>query len=293
MHQNNQRSITFDDAPQIDTVGFDYLKVSVRQSHRILFPRQRLASHNYCAAMTYESILYEVDQHVALLTLNRPERLNAWNTHMAAEIGSALAAAQADDEVRAVVLTGAGRAFCAGQDLSEGEDTFADSPDANPHEQGTPATMPWDVSKPVVAAINGHAVGVGLTFPLTCDIRFVAEDAKLQFAFVRRGIAPELGSTKLLSRMVGLQVASDLLMSGRFFSGVEAADIGLAARAVPSDEVLDTALSWAIDVANNTAPVSVAVTKNMMWENLLPEIKDTFRKAFFTSLSELSRVNSR
>lgn len=228
--------------------------------------------------MTYESILYEVDQNVAVLTLNRPERLNAWNTHMAAEIGSALAAAQADDEVRAVVLTGAGRAFCAGQDLSDGEDTFADNADANAHEQGTPSTMPWDVSKPIVAAINGHAVGVGLTFPLTCDIRFVADDAKLQFAFVRRGIAPELGSTKLLSRMVGLQVASDLLMSGRFFSGVEAADIGLAARAVPSGEVLDTALSWAIDVAANTAPVSVAVTKKMMWENLLPEIKDTFRK---------------
>ena len=98
-----------------------------------------------------------------------------------------------------------------------------------------------------------------------------------QFAFVRRGIAPELGSTKLLSRMVGLQVASDLLMSGRFFSGVEAADIGLAARAVPSDEVLDTALGWAIDVAANTAPVSVAVTKKMI-KNLLPRFKDTFRK---------------
>ena len=92
--------------------------------------------------MTYESILYEVDQNVAVLTLNRPERLNAWNTHMAAEIGSALAAAQADDEVRAVVLTGAGRAFCAGQDLSDGEDTFADNADANAHEQGTPSTMP-------------------------------------------------------------------------------------------------------------------------------------------------------
>ena len=176
--------------------------------------------------MTYESILYEVDQRVAVLTLNRPERLNACNTQMAAEIGSALATAQADDEVRVVVLTGSGRAFCAGQDLSEGEDTFADSPDANPHEQGTPSTMPWDLSKPVVAAINGHAVGVGLTFPLTCDVRFVAEDAKLQFAFVRRGIAPELGSTKLLSRMVGLQVASDLLMSCLLYTSPSPRDRG-------------------------------------------------------------------
>ncbi len=228
--------------------------------------------------MTYESILYEVDQGVALLTLNRPERLNAWNTKMAAEIGSVLSDAEIDDRVRAVVITGSGRAFCAGQDLSEGEDTFADKPDANPHEQGTPTTMPWDVSKPVVAAINGHAVGVGLTFPLTCDARFIAQDAKLQFAFVRRGIAPELGSTKLLTRMVGLQVASDLLMSGRFFSGTEAEQIGLAAQALPTDQVLETALNWARDVAANTAPVSVAVTKKMMWENLRPEIDETFRK---------------
>ena len=228
--------------------------------------------------MTYDSIIYEVDQGVALVTLNRPERLNAWNTKMAAELGLALADAQAEDAVRAVVITGAGRAFCAGQDLSAGGDTFADSPDANPHEQGTPSTMPWDVSKPVVAAINGHAVGVGLTFPLTCDVRFVAEDAKLQFAFVRRGIAPELGSTKLLSQMVGLQVASDLLMSGRFFSGTEAVEIGLAARALPADAVLAAALEWAHDVAHNTAPVSVAVTKKLMWENLRAEIDDTFQR---------------
>ena len=113
--------------------------------------------------MTYESILYESRPNVAVLTLNRPERLNAWNTHMAAEIGSALAAAQADDEVRAVVLTGAGR--FAPDKIFDGEDTLADNADANAHEQGTPSTMPWDVSKPVVAAINGHAVGVGLTFP--------------------------------------------------------------------------------------------------------------------------------
>ena len=228
--------------------------------------------------MNYDSIVYEVDEGVALITLNRPERLNAWNAHMAAELGSALAATQTDDAVRAVVITGAGRAFCAGQDLSAGGDTFADNPDANPHEQGTPSTMPWDVPKPVVAAINGHAVGVGLTFPLTCDVRFVSEDAKLQFAFVRRGIAPELGSTKLLSHMGGLQVASDLLMSGRFFSGVEAAQIGLAARALPGDQVLEAALEWARDVARNAAPVSVAVTKKLKWENLRPEISATFQQ---------------
>ena len=120
--------------------------------------------------MTYESILCEVDQGVALITLNRPERLNAWNTQMAAELGTALATAQTDSQVRAVVITGAGRAFCAGQDLSEGEDTFVDRPNANPHEQGTPQTMPWDLTKPVVAAINGPVSYTHLTLPTNREV---------------------------------------------------------------------------------------------------------------------------
>ena len=140
--------------------------------------------------------------------------------------------------------------------------------------------MPWDLSKPVVAAINGHAIGVGITFPLSADVRFVADDAKLQFAFVRRGIAPELGSSKLLTHIVGLQTASDLLLSGRFFSGQEAQRIGLVAQSLPSEQVLPAALAWAHGIAKNTAPVSVAVTKRMMWENIKPEILKTVSQEF-------------
>jgi len=228
--------------------------------------------------MAYETIIYDLDQRVALITLNRPERLNAWNDTMASELGLALAEAETDDDVRVVVLTGAGRAFCAGADLSSGEDTFAETGDANPHRAGTPETMPWDLTKPVVAAINGHAIGVGLTFPMTTDLRFVAEEAKLQFAFVRRGIMPELGSLKLLSHIVGRQTASDLLLSGRMFSGTEAAAMGLAARALPGADVLPAAMDWALDVAANTAPVSVAVTKALMWEDARPEAEAVFAR---------------
>ncbi|MDG2111854.1 MAG: enoyl-CoA hydratase-related protein [Actinomycetota bacterium] len=228
--------------------------------------------------MSFETILTATDDGVTTITLNRPERMNAWNPTMAAELSTALEAAEADDAVRVVVLTGQGRAFCAGADLGEGEDTFRKVDDTNPHIAGTPATMPWDISKPVVTAINGHAIGVGMTFPMTTDLRFVAENAKMQFAFVRRGILPELGSLSLLERIVGRQVASDLLMSGRMFTGAEAKEMGLVARALPTEEVLPAALEWAHDVAANTAPVSVAATKQLMWEGARAEAEEMFQR---------------
>ena len=228
--------------------------------------------------MAFETILTATDDGVTTVTLNRPERMNAWNEMMAAELSVALETAEAEDDVRVVVLTGQGRAFCAGADLGAGEDTFRNVDDVNSHVAGTPATMPWDISKPVVTAINGHAIGVGITFPMTTDLRFVAEDAKLQFAFVRRGIMPELGSLRLLERIVGRQVASDLLMSGRMFSGREAMEMGLAARALPADQVLPAALDWAHDVAANTAPVSVAVTKRLMWEGARDDAERMFER---------------
>src|SRR5215470_11478992 len=137
-------------------------------------------------------VLVEVEAGVAVVTLNRPEKLNALNAGLWAELDRRLEELGADDAVRAVVLTGAGRAFCAGADLSGGEDTFR-PPDRPARERAAPL-WPFAMSKPVVAALNGHAIGVGLTLPMTCDIRFVAEDAKLQFAFVRRGVIPELAS---------------------------------------------------------------------------------------------------
>lgn len=219
----------------------------------------------------YQTIRLErEDPGVALLTLNRPDVMNAWNDRMAYEIDRALRECQADDAVRAVVITGAGRAFCAGADLSAGGDAFrADQPARGEARQALPdfpeRIWPFQLTKPVVAAINGHAIGVGITLPMTCDVRFVAEDAKLQFAFVRRGVIPELASHAIVPRVVGFSRAADLLLSGRMFSGREAAALGLASQALPASEVLPAALAYAREF-RLAAPVSVALTKRLLWE---------------------------
>jgi enoyl-CoA hydratase/carnithine racemase len=221
----------------------------------------------------YQTIRLERhDPGVALLTLNRPEAMNAWNDGMAREIDRALHECEADDAVRAVVITGAGRAFCAGADLSAGGDSFgagAPAPgEARERLRDFPDRFwPFQMTKPVVAAINGHAIGVGITLPLTCDVRFVAEDAKLQFAFVRRGVIPELASHAILPRVVGLSRAADLLLSGRLFSGREAAALGLASQALPASEVLPAALAYAREL-RLAAPVSVALSKRLLWEGI-------------------------
>jgi enoyl-CoA hydratase/carnithine racemase len=211
--------------------------------------------------MSYDTVLYDVRGGVATVTLNRPERLNAWNTLLGAELGDAMATADEDDDVRAVVVTGAGRAFCAGADLSGGEFGGGAAPTLR-------ACWPYQVRKPVIAAINGHAVGVGLTYPMTCDVRFVANDAKLAFAFVRRGAIPELASHVTVPRVAGFAVAAELLLSGRTILGAEAAELGLVSRALPQAEVLPAAVALASDIAANTAPVSVAVAKRLLWEGI-------------------------
>jgi enoyl-CoA hydratase/carnithine racemase len=215
-----------------------------------------------------QPVLLNVEGGVATVTLNRPEAMNAWNPAMAAALDLALRACDANDDVRAVVLTGAGRAFCAGADLGGGGETF------KPREGGmvgdtraAPPYWPFHVRKPVIAAINGHAIGVGITLPLTCDIRFVAEDAKLQFAFVRRGVLPELASHTLLPRVIGFSRAADLLLTGRMFSGREAAELGLASRALPAGEVLGAAQEKAREFAL-AAPLSVAISKQLLWEGI-------------------------
>jgi len=215
-----------------------------------------------------QAVLLETADGVATVTLNRPEAMNAWNGAMAAGLDSALRACDADDGVRAVVLTGAGRAFCAGADLGGGGDTF------KPREGGAVAgtrahavVWPFMLRKPVIAAINGHAIGVGITLPLTCDLRYVAEDAKLQFAFVRRGVLPELASHTLLPRVIGFSRAADLLLSGRQFSGREAAELGLASQALPAAQVLPAALAKAREFAL-AAPLAVAMSKRLLWQGI-------------------------
>jgi len=231
--------------------------------------------------MTYETILVSVEDRVATITLNRPERMNAWTGQLASEVSSALRAANDDDGVRAIVITGAGRAFCAGADLGGGGGTFAGREGRTAPAQ--PQILPYEIDKPVIAAINGAAVGVGITYPMMCDVRIVAEDAKIQFAFVRRGVIPELASHVIVARVAGLSNAADLLLSGRMILGSEAAAMGLATEALPREQVLPRALERAKDIARNTAPVSVAIAKRLLWEGLtssVPQMREREGKLF-------------
>lgn len=215
--------------------------------------------------MDLETVLYEVDRGVATITLNRPQAMNAWTPRLSDDLQVAMGAADADDAVRAVVVTGAGKAFCAGADLSDGESGFLAGRSGG---DDRPRRMPHHVRKPVIAAINGHAVGVGITYPMLCDIRIASETAKIQYAMVRRGIVPELGSHVILPRVIGFSRAADLLLTGRMILGAEAAELGLVSRALPADQVLDAALEMARDIAINVAPVSAAIAKRLMWEGL-------------------------
>lgn len=215
----------------------------------------------------YETILVEVDDGVATVTLNRPDRLNAWTATMGWELRHALSTLDVDDDVRAIVVTGAGRAFCAGADLEAGGDTFTGGGPRQAPEHLRPPTDRdyWEMPTPIIAAINGHAVGVGLTMPMQWDIRVVAEDAKLGFVFNRRGILPELASHWIVPRVVGLARGVDLLVTGRIFSGREAAAMGLAVEALPAVDVLERAREIARDIAENVAPVSAAISKRLVY----------------------------
>ena len=231
--------------------------------------------------ISYKHILFAVEGGVATITLNRPERMNAFTFPLGAELESAYAHCDEDDSIRAVILTGAGKAFCAGADMGGGGKTFDDV------EGGRRAADPgrevrrlaaFQVRKPVVAAINGHAIGVGLTLAMQCDMRFVSQGAKLAFAFVRRGIIPELGSHAILPRVIGFSRAADLLLSGRTFLGDEAAALGLATEALPTGEVVSRAREWARDVAQNAAPASVAIAKRLLWEGVTETPRETMAK---------------
>ena len=215
--------------------------------------------------MRYETVLYDVTDGVATVTLNRPEQLNAWTAQLSDELSLAMGAADADESVRAVVLTGAGRAFCAGADLSGGEEGFA--PGSRSAHDG-PRLMPHHVRKPVVCAINGHAVGVGITYPMLCDIRIASREAKIQFAMVRRGILPELGSHVILPRVIGFSKAAQLLLTGRMMTGAEAEIWGVVSQAVEPDEVMSVAMAIARDIAVNVAPVSAALSKELLWRGM-------------------------
>jgi enoyl-CoA hydratase/carnithine racemase len=221
----------------------------------------------------FEEIRYDVQDHVLTLTLHRPDRLNAFTGTMARELIEAFDRADADDEVRAVVVTGEGRAFCAGADLGAGGETF-DSRDrqANgevPRDGGGIVTLRiFALTKPVIAAINGPAVGVGITMTLPMDVRLAAEGAKIGFVFARRGIVPEACSSWFLPRIVGISQAMEWCATGRVFTAEEALAGGLVRSVHAPGEVLGAAQALAAEIADHAAPVSVALTRRLLWANL-------------------------
>lgn len=232
--------------------------------------------------MGYHNILYEVAEGIATITLNRPDRRNAVSPAMIEEIVDALDRADADDAVRVVIFAGAGKVFCAGADLSEGDKTFdyaaqgmaspirADGSIDYAHPAvrdgaGLLTLRIYRCLKPVVGAVHGAAVGVGVTMLLPMDLRIAAEGTRFGFVFTRRGIVPEGASTWFLPRLVGMGTAADWMLSGRLFPAEEARDKGLVATVTGPEGALAAARAWAAEVVAQTAPVSVALTRQMLW----------------------------
>jgi enoyl-CoA hydratase/carnithine racemase len=229
--------------------------------------------------MALEQITAELDGGILTITLNRPDRLNAWTQTMASELLETFDRVDADDEVRAVIVTGAGRAFCAGADLEKGGETFdararrsgyaGGSAAAQHRDNGGMFTLRvFECKKPVIAAVNGAAVGVGSTMTLPMDIRMASEDARFGFVFARRGIVPEAASSWFLPRAVGISQAMEWVATGRVFSAQEALAGRLVRSVHPPGELLDAARALAGEIIDNAAPVSVALARRMMWSML-------------------------
>lgn len=222
---------------------------------------------------------YEIDDGIAMVTLNRPEQMNAFTFTMWKELVWIFGEADADDTVRAVVVTGAGRAYCAGADLSSGASTFdmeqwegTEIPLSKHRDQGGQVSLAiYKCRKPVIGAINGHAVGVGITMTLPMDMRIAAADAKIGFVFARRGVVAEACSSWFLPRIVGIAKAAELVYTGRVFKAEEEANSGLFNYVVPGEEVLPRSISIAKEIAHNSAPVSVALCKALLWHGLSEE----------------------
>lgn len=222
--------------------------------------------------MDFQDITYDVSEGIATITLNRPDKMNAFTGRMMHEIISALDLSDADDNVKAVIFTGAGRAFCAGADLSSGGATFSKGGSDIQTKVGVPRDGGGMVSlrifnslKPVIGAINGAAVGVGVTMTLPMDIRIAADGAKFGFVFAKRGILPEACSSYFLPRLVGIQQATEWVFTGRVFNAEEALHGRLVRSVHSGDELLAVARGIAREIADNTAPVSVALSRQMLW----------------------------
>jgi enoyl-CoA hydratase/carnithine racemase len=219
-----------------------------------------------------EEIRYAVRDRIATITLDRPDRLNAFTARMCGELIHAFEAADDDDEVRAVIVTGEGRAFCAGADLGSGGDTFdsnaqghRDTLDTHRDGGGLVSLRIFESKKPVIAAINGPAVGVGITMTLPMDVRIASHGARFGFVFARRGIVPEAASSFFLPRLVGIDRAAEWVFTGRVFDAEEALAGRLVSKLVAPEDVVPAALALAREIADNTSAVSVALARQMLW----------------------------
>jgi enoyl-CoA hydratase/carnithine racemase len=224
--------------------------------------------------MSTDHVLYDVRDAICTLTLNRPHKLNAVTADVIEQLVAAFDRADADDDVRAVIVTGAGRAFCAGADLSGGAQTFdragrgGAEPDKHRDGGGLVTLRIFDLRKPVIAAINGPAVGFGITLTLAMDVRIASTAARMGFVFARRGVVPEACSTWFLTRLVGISRAAEWVYTGRVFSAEEALAGGLVSRVVSPEELLPTARALALEIAQNTSAISVALARQMLWKLL-------------------------
>ncbi|MEM7016389.1 MAG: enoyl-CoA hydratase-related protein [Pseudomonadota bacterium] len=219
-------------------------------------------------------LLFDKADHIATLTFNQPEKRNAYSPEMAVKLTQYLRECDRDPDIRVVIITGAGDAFCVGLDLNDVRDRGekAEPVDTDGHPtQRVLRTYPFQISKPVICAINGAAGGFGAAYPLTCDIRLAAEDANIAFSFVKWGLIPEMGATWTLPRLIGIEKTSDLLLTGRKITGKEAAEIGLVLRAVPKAEVMNEARKLAAEIAEGSSPSAVAMVKKMTWGRMMDE----------------------
>jgi enoyl-CoA hydratase/carnithine racemase len=221
--------------------------------------------------MKFETVLYEVKDNIATITLNRPDRMNAWTLVMMTEVIEAFDLADHDDEVKVVILTGAGKAFCAGADLSSGKPRAAEQKaEGEPYRDsaGQAVLKIYDMNKPVIAAVDGPAVGVGATILLPADIRLATDRARFGFVFNRRGFVPEGCCTWFLPRILGMAKATEWLYSGRVFSAVEAYEGGLISQILRPEKLMPTAIDLAREIADNNSALSTALTRKMVYSML-------------------------
>ena len=249
--------------------------------------------------LPYQSILYDIEEGVGLITLNRPDRLNAWNGEIEEELRDTIRLAAVDNEVKAIVVTGAGRGFCAGADMSDLSDSSGEESDSKreserkrlqqdpmegqlqlPSDYSMRYTYFTSIPKPVIAAINGPCAGLGLVMALFCDMRFSSDKAVFTTAFARRGLIAEHGIDWVLPRVVGLPNALDLLISARKFDAIEAKDMGLVTKIFPHDELMVEVMAYAKDLATMVSPRSMRVIKEQIYRTQGGSLSDAVNNSF-------------